>query len=50
MIGKIVSVEENYVMVNLSIDISSQTNLINVHVIFEDCKYQFDDSAYIYRW
>ena len=36
MIGKIFSVESNYVMVNLSIDISSQTNLINVHVIFED--------------
>lgn len=36
MIGKIFSVEENYVMVNLTIDISSQTNLINVHVVFED--------------
>ncbi len=36
MIGKIFSIEENYVMVNLSIDISSQTNLINVHVVFED--------------
>jgi len=36
MIGKIFSIEENYVMVNLTIDISSQTNLINVHVIFED--------------
>ena len=36
MIGKIFSIEENYVMVNLTIDISSQTNLINVHVVFED--------------
>ena len=36
MIGKIFSIEENYVMVELSIDISNQTNLINVHVVFED--------------
>jgi len=36
MIGKIYSIDENYVMIKLSIDISSQTNLINVHVIFED--------------
>ena len=36
MIGKIFSVEENNVMVNLTIDITSQANLINVHVIFED--------------
>lgn len=36
MIGKIFSIEENYVMINLSIDISAQTNLINVHVVFVD--------------
>ena len=36
MIGKIYSIEENYVFVDLAIDISTQENLINVHVIFED--------------
>ncbi|MBR4262090.1 MAG: ATP-binding protein [Bacilli bacterium] len=36
MIGKIFSIEENYVMVELTIDISNQANLINVHVVFED--------------
>ena len=38
MIGSILSIEENNVIVKLSIDISSQSNLINVHVIFEDGK------------
>lgn len=36
MIGKIYSIKENKVLVNLAIDISSQENLINVHVIFEN--------------
>ncbi len=36
MIGKIYSIEENYVFVDLAIDISTQENLINVHVVFED--------------
>ena len=36
MIGKIYSIEEDYVFVDLSIDISTQENLINVHVVFED--------------
>ena len=36
MIGSIINIENNMVTVKLSIDISSQTNLINVHVVFED--------------
>ena len=36
MIGKIFSIEENNVMVELTIDIANQANLINIHVIFED--------------
>lgn len=36
MIGKIYSIEENHVFVDLAIDISSQDNLINVHVVFEN--------------
>lgn len=36
MLGNIVEIIDNQVFVNLSIDIDSQTNLINVHVIFED--------------
>lgn len=36
MIGKIVSIDNNIVTVQLSIDITNQTNLINVHVIFQD--------------
>lgn len=36
MIGKIVNIENNTIFVQLGIDISAQTNLINVHVIFED--------------
>lgn len=34
MIGKIYSIDENHVLVNLGIDIASQENLINVHVVF----------------
>lgn len=36
MIGNIFSIEENYVMVKLTIDIKTQENLINIHVVFED--------------
>ncbi len=36
MIGNIVSIVSNEVKVKLTIDISSQTNLIGIHVIFED--------------
>jgi len=36
MIGKIYSIDENHVFVDLAIDISSQDNLINVHVVFEN--------------
>lgn len=36
MIGSIINIENNMVTVKLSIDISSQTNLVNVHVVFED--------------
>ena len=36
MIGRIIDIYDNIVMVKLEIDISKQTNLVNVHVIFED--------------
>ncbi|MBQ7104840.1 MAG: ATP-binding protein [Bacilli bacterium] len=36
MIGSIFSIDDNYVMVKLGIDISTQENLINIHVVFED--------------
>lgn len=36
MIGKIINIENNIVIVKLSIDISSQANLVNIHVVFED--------------
>ncbi|MDD6878937.1 MAG: ATP-binding protein [bacterium] len=35
MIGKIINIEEDNVIVKLEIDISKQSNLVNVHVIFE---------------
>lgn len=38
MLGRIVSIEGNYVNVALGIDISSQANLIGIHVVFEDDK------------
>ena len=36
MLGNISEIVDNQVFVNLSIDIGSQTNLINLHVVFED--------------
>ena len=36
MLGNIVEVIDNRVFINLTIDITNQTNLINLHVIFED--------------
>lgn len=36
MLGKIIEIIDNQVFVKLDIDINSQTNLINLHVIFED--------------
>ena len=36
MLGNIVEIIDNQVFINLNIDISNQTNLINLHVIFED--------------
>ena len=36
MIGRIIDIYDNIVIVKLEIDISKQTNLVNVHVIFED--------------
>ena len=36
MLGSIVEIIDNQVFIDLNIDISSQTNLINLHVIFED--------------
>jgi len=36
MIGNIITIENNFVIVKLAIDISSQTNLVNIHVVFDD--------------
>lgn len=36
MLGKIIEIINNQVYIKLSIDINNQTNLINLHVIFED--------------
>ena len=36
MLGKIISIVDNMVTVRLSIDITQQVNLINLHVVFED--------------
>ena len=35
MLGKIIEIEDNYVTVKLSIDITKQPNLANLHVVFE---------------
>lgn len=36
MIGKIIDIYDNIVLVKLDIDITNQTSLVNIHVIFED--------------
>lgn len=36
MLGKILEINDNKVIVKLSIDINKQPNLINLHVVFED--------------
>lgn len=36
MLGNILEINDNSVLVKLSIDINSQTNLVNLHVVFED--------------
>lgn len=36
MIGKIIDIENNFVTIKLGIDITNQTNLVNVHVIFQE--------------
>ncbi len=36
MLGKIIEIIDNQVFIKLDIDINSQTNLINLHVVFED--------------
>ncbi len=36
MLGKIIEIIDNQVFVKLDIDINNQTNLINLHVVFED--------------
>ena len=36
MLGKIIEIVNNDIILDLSIDISNQTNLINLHVVFED--------------
>ena len=38
MLGRIVSIEGNYVNISLEIDIFSQANLVGIHVVFEDDK------------
>ena len=36
MIGKIIDIYDSIVEVKLEIDVSNQTNLVNIHVVFED--------------
>lgn len=36
MLGNIINIENSTVTIKLAIDITTQTNLINIHVIFED--------------
>lgn len=36
MIGKITNIDGNLVTVKLSIDVTNQTNLVNIHVVFQD--------------
>ena len=36
MLGKIIEIIDNQVFIKLDIDINNQTNLINLHVVFED--------------
>ena len=36
MLGNILEIKDNQVLIKLSIDINSQPNLVNLHVIFED--------------
>ncbi len=36
MIGSIINIENNFVLVKLGIDITTQANLVNIHVVFED--------------
>ena len=38
MLGKIIEIKDKEIIVSLDIDISSQTNLVNLHVVFEDGK------------
>ena len=38
MLGKIISIEGNYVELALDIDINAQASLVNLHVVFEDDK------------
>jgi hypothetical protein len=38
MLGKILSIEGNYVELALDIDINAQASLVNLHVVFEDDK------------
>ena len=36
MLGRIEEIIDNSVIINLSININEQPNLVNLHVIFED--------------
>ena len=36
MLGNIINIENSTVTIKLAIDITTQTNLINIHVVFED--------------
>ena len=36
MIGNILEINDNQVLIKLNIDINSQPNLVNLHIIFED--------------
>ena len=38
MLGSIIEIVDNYVYIKLSIDITQQPNLVNLHVVFDDGK------------
>ena len=50
MLGKIIEIKDKEIIVSLDIDISSQTNLINLHVVFEDGSIRIvGDDTFEYR-
>ncbi len=41
MLGKIISIDDTLISIKIAFDISTQSNLMNLHVIFVDDKFQF---------